>query len=369
MGHNLSLRHANTLTQEYADTSDIMGFAIASIRKLNAPHTEDMGWLDQTEPYYKTLSAVGVYDEQLLALGRDYVTNPQTQILKIFAPSLGEYLYVSYRDRNGMDATLSSGYAYDTFVHLSDGTASILRASLDDGQQFTVAADGITIRQLSHNTNNGTAMVRVIIETPTDCDEATPNVRLAEQTPQFVVPGGSVDYRIEITNNDSPSCNPALFEIKSTLPNTSWTNNAPVLLELEAGQTGVSPPLTVSSPVNATNPRYLFTVTVVVQEDFNSEHTALLRNVEFNTDAYPPSAPELFVDLVDGVTMLSWTDSTDSQSGVAFYDVFESPGTLEFVKTGETADTSLAGTTSEPDMIWYKVVAEDNVGNRSETVD
>ena len=368
MGHNFSLRHANSPSQEYADTGDIMGFATGSIRKLNAPHVEDMGWLDQTEPYYKSLSGIGVYDETLLALGRDYVGDPRTQILKIFVPSLGQHVYVSYRDRHGMDATLSPNYAFETHVHQSSqGTASILRATLDDNQTFNLAIDGITIRQLSHNIADGTAQVRVTIETPTDCTEAAPTVRLVSQDPAFSLPGGSINYRLEITNNDGPTCNPVNFLINSTLPNASWTNNAPVQLTLDPGQTGISPDFTVTSPASATAPRYLLSMAVIVPEDVEGEHTALLRDVEFKTDAFPPSSPNLSVNLVDGSPMLSWPASTDSQSGIAYYEVFRSTGTLDFVMTGETAETSIADTTLDAaPMIWYKVIAVDNVGNKSD---
>jgi hypothetical protein len=45
LGHNLATQHASTPSNEYGDTSDIMGYSGIGLRHMNAPHKEELGWL------------------------------------------------------------------------------------------------------------------------------------------------------------------------------------------------------------------------------------------------------------------------------------------------------------------------------------
>jgi hypothetical protein len=103
LGHNLGMHHASTPTSEYGDYSDVMGIPL---HQVNAPHREQMGWINSRQ--INNISESGVYD--IAPLGFDSLQALAPQVLKITKPDTDEYYYLSYRQPIEFDSNLSSDY-------------------------------------------------------------------------------------------------------------------------------------------------------------------------------------------------------------------------------------------------------------------
>ena len=149
LGHNLGMHHAATPTNEYGDTSDIMGYSGFGLRHVNAPHKDQEGWLSSEQ----ALSVVQSGTYHIAPLELDAASTLDPQILLIPKPDTGESYYLSYRQPIDFDATLSSTYTKGVNIHRhtsGTSTKTYFLSVLSDGGSFTDATNGITITQTSH---------------------------------------------------------------------------------------------------------------------------------------------------------------------------------------------------------------------------
>ena len=155
----------------YCDTSDIMGYAGVGWRQVNGPHKERMGWLPTERIVELSEGGPQTYAISPLETHPDFALYPQ--LLKVFRPDTSDYYYLSYRQRTGYDANLSSDYADQTNIHHYAGgwEKTFFIDALEDGQSFVDASVGLTVTQLSHDLLSAT--VQLTLEAAGQCTGAS----------------------------------------------------------------------------------------------------------------------------------------------------------------------------------------------------
>ncbi len=251
LGHNLGMHHAATESNEYGDTSDVMGYGGYGLRQVNAPHQEQMGW--RTAEQILSVTSGGLYEIAPLEFYGAETTLPQ--ILTIEKPDTGDRYYLSYRQPLGFDANLNATYLERLNIHRYDGNGSrtYLLRTLADGERFVDAANGVTITQESHADQSVTVAIQ-LDGTPPVCmpDAPSLNVNPGSLSGQA---GETLEYTVSVTNTDSAECAPSDFSLSATLPG-GWTGSvSPEALTLSPGQRG-SATLRVSSPSGASPASY-----------------------------------------------------------------------------------------------------------------
>ena len=92
-----------------------------------------------------------------------------------------------------------------------------------------------------------------------------------------------------------------------------------------------------------------------------------LRRID-RLDRLPPTVPTGLLMTgagPDSVSMI-WTPSTDSQSGVGYYEILRSFGDQAFSVTGQSPTPDFVDeTAADGDVLWYLLRAYDNAGNAS----
>ncbi len=164
LGHNLGFNHASTqwgntnAWVEYGDGSDFMG-ANYKWQHNNAPHKLQLGWVKSL-----TVTNAGIY--QVSRLEDVPATMPYPQVLKL--PSASAYgtsvdgwpYYFSYKQNVGLDSE-GSPYNAGLSIHRWGGgtghPAAI--AVLADGGSFSDSQIGLTVKQISHDTNSVTVAI------------------------------------------------------------------------------------------------------------------------------------------------------------------------------------------------------------------
>jgi hypothetical protein len=271
LGHNLGMHHASTPSNQYGDSSDGMGSSVNYLRKINAPHQEQMGWV----PAYQIagITESGTYD--IAPLGIDPAQALAPQMLKILKPDASEYYYLSHRQPLGFDKNISSAYHGRTSIHTytGDGSANrtFLLGKLMDGETYSDAINGITISQLSHTSNYVTVQIQQDASQPTPtCEPGTPQVSLSPPS-QSTSAGDTLSYTVTITNTDNEACTASQFTLNPDAP-SGWTASvSPSSLSLAPGTTG-SASLTFTS--SATAEAGTYAVGVAVSDSSEATHTA-----------------------------------------------------------------------------------------------
>jgi hypothetical protein len=142
-GHNLGMNHASTTASQYGDTSDVMGLAGFKLRQPNAPHREQLGWIEPQQVLEVTAS--GSYDIAPLEVSPSETVLPQ--VLKIAKPDTGEDYYLSFRQPIGFDVNLKSYDRDRLHVHRYAGTGGrtfrVARLSVDES--FVDAVNTVTV--------------------------------------------------------------------------------------------------------------------------------------------------------------------------------------------------------------------------------
>jgi len=160
LGHNVGLMHARTAdidgngnNCEYCDESDIMGYAIGTLRGINAPHRDAMGWLnpdrivDGAAGGTFTISALGMQEA------------PHPQVVKIVPPE-GQPYWLSYRAPIGYDVGVPNHFFNLLHVHRSMFPSdSYLVSQLADAATFVDPSLNLSVRLLSHTTDTATLEV------------------------------------------------------------------------------------------------------------------------------------------------------------------------------------------------------------------
>lgn len=269
LGHSLGSHHANAYecgdlsvreykneceAIEYADPADIMGY---SSFQFNAPHKDEMGWLDSGQ--IKTIN-----DSTSMTLSSLESNNTGVKVAQIPIPNSDEHYYLSYRQPIGYDSDLgsgSNGIKLGTNIHLwkkmnqlfdfsseqtnlidsspNSESNDILDSALKDGSTFTDPYNGISVKQISHTDDS------VNLEINIDkgvCRRGVPEVNV-DPISQVLTAGTTGIYDVSIKNNDTPQCGPSIFNYSSYPSNARYSNEW--YISFSTANTSINPGETV----------------------------------------------------------------------------------------------------------------------------
>jgi hypothetical protein len=309
----------------------------------------------------------GLYDVAPLELDAASALAPQA--LKIAKPDTNEYYYVSYRRGIGFDANLSPSLYLDRIsIHRYPGDGSSSKTHLlalpVDGESFTDPVNGISVTQISHNTDYATVEVSLGGSDPTPvCTADAPQVSLAPAS-QSANAGSTVNYTVELTNRDSEACASSTFALSENVP-TGWNGSlSATALQLAPGSTGTVT-FSVTSTGTATPGSYTLPVgvsdTAEPVHDAAASATYLVNETTPPTDSESPTTPTGVAASANFKQVsLTWNPSSDNV-GVAGYEVLRDGSLI-----GAATDSSYTDTSGTDGVIYeYSVRAFDAAGNRS----
>jgi len=168
LGHNLGLRHAGTVGNEYADRSDFMGYATLMLRQVNAPHKVEMGWITPSQVIDVTAS--GVFDLAPLELDPTSAGG-RPQVLRIPKRDTNENWFLSYRQPIGYDVSLNSAYTQGASLHHHSGSGpTTLWGMFSDGHVWHDNVNLIVVTQLAHDADGVTVQVDLVPDTQPPSD-------------------------------------------------------------------------------------------------------------------------------------------------------------------------------------------------------
>jgi hypothetical protein len=255
LGHNLGMGHASIPGNEYGDVTDFMGTGFGTLRQVNGPHKDQMGWLAAAQ--IKTITVSGVYDIAPLELQQANALAPQT--LKIVKADTGEHYYLSYRRPIGFDTAVFSTQTDRLAVHTFGAQSNTFRlAELDDSESYIDNVNGITVTQVSHTPDYTTVRVDLA---DGGCNPQSALIDIAPAS-QRGAPGDTMDYTISVTNRDGVFCAAGTFGLTAVLPGGTWQGTvSPADLLLLPGETGQAA-LSVTSAPDAASGNYSVGVTI-----------------------------------------------------------------------------------------------------------
>jgi hypothetical protein len=348
LGHNLTLHHASTTTDEYGDYSDIMGGGYGGLLQLNGPHMVQTGWLPSSR--VETVNSSGDYD---LALLEVEPTDGSIQVLKIAKPDTAEEYYLSYRVPVGFDSQLGPTCADKLNIHRWDGTdQTFFVTALSPGETFQDPINGVVITPEDHDGDTMTVSISMA-----DCVVEPP--RIAYNSTLISGQDGWIrQYGFTLTNMDSgAACSSATFSV-SAVADPDWTVDLSETSQtLRAGEL-VSMVLTVTSPVGALEGDY--PIQLEVSDGIEPLHTA---SVEFTyrVDITPPAAPTNLKASGSRTQIdLTWDPAVDMSDIHYYWITRENPDGS--IKNFLSFTTSLIDTNVTRGATYtYEVVARDTV--------
>ena len=367
LGHNLSLAHAGTdpendgqMNLTYGDYSDPMGLS-RKWHRFNSAHLDQLGWYENHPGSTSNVLADGVYDISPIGVSPGQTGAPY--ILKIEKPDTGEFYYLSYRQPGGYDDSLSETYTRGINLHRHSGNGygyTYHITTLNDLESFDDVPNGITINQLSHNTDY--ASVAISFDgsgNASACTSADPAVNIVPANLQ-VQSGALVEYTVELTNRDGIDCAGTNFDLLySGEPNGSLSTLSVTLAPGEAVSTGLE-----TDTSGLVDGEYLVQVQASDGDGLEPHHqNPVAGYATIVVDSTPPEAATNLAGTVDkkGKVSLSWQPATDALSGVESYSVYRDGSLI-----GQTSGISHqdSNTTSGASYV-YTVVAIDGVGHQS----
>ena len=358
IGHNLDMAHASTDTNndgtidcEYCDQSDIMGYGGVGWRIFSAPHENQKQWMPVGK--VQEVSVAGTATFVLSPLQANPATTPYPQILKVRKSDSGDWYYLSYRQRQGYDASLGTAYVDRTSIHRYAGSGynnTRFLVALQDAQVFDDTVNGLSVRQISHDAISATLQIT------TSCTASAPLIALSPAR-QSGRPGTQLQFTATVTNRDPAMCASSSFDLSGSGPVGFAVSLTSPSLTLAPGAQG-SVTLRATSPIPSADGDYGLTVGV----SGSSVHQGTAAAI-YAVDGTAPSAVTGLIASVGrrNVVTLSWPASTDAASGISAYRVFRN-GALLVTTTSRTHDDRNATTVGTYD---YTVVAVDGAGNTS----
>ncbi|MWV10726.1 hypothetical protein F3I62_01355 [Pseudomonas sp. R-28-1W-6] len=280
-GHNLGLDHAHALecgttaqgdscsSYTYGDTLDVMGDQLGE-GHYNPFNKQRLGWLKASEVL--EISNSGRFD---LLPYTDLASNG-VRVLKV--PKVndpGNWYYVDFHQPIGFDAQLLDGSKVNvanitngvtirqagtrSYSQLLDMTPSSavssydrLDPALEQGNSFSDAAAGVTLT--TSWVDGQKAQVDVQLSGSATCVQNAPSVQVGAPVTQWGGAGQTLNYQVQLTNNDSGSCSGRSFNLQASQP-SGWNSQfASTSLSLAPGQTS-STNLAVTS-ANSAAPAY-----------------------------------------------------------------------------------------------------------------
>ncbi len=343
VGHNLGFHHAatdlgndGTMDKEYGDTSDLMGYC-CSKRKLNSVHVDQIGWYKDAILAGSVVNVLSNGTYSLAPLGTDPSTTTHPQILKIDKTDSSETYYLSYRQQTGLDAGMASKYTTGVSIHRGkeSGQWSYELAVLnsDTNNQFVDSINGITVTQLSNDTN------AVTIEISFDnCVRNAPTVSVGPTT-QLISDLGDgsgiwVDpaYTVTVTNNDSQGCTGTDFVLREgeLLDSDNNPISAAILFDFENTAMHLPPGNSSSTSLNVQignvmDDNFTFSVETSAADTADHWHHGS-GSASIQVDTTPPNPPTSLSVAAKGKKMveLNWQPATDGNAGtgIQYYSIF-----------------------------------------------
>lgn len=188
LGHNLGMHHANTyecgakslgnttecIDDEYGDLYDMMGHPIDNLFQFNGPHKTRLGWIS-------SLQLQTVTGDGQITLKAQELTEPGLKIAKIWRNINNQFIYLSFRQRTGLDANLPEGIVNGVNLHLTDANNDAVKTwfidlhpnsqyynwadwsdgALADNETFVDEYANISIKQLSHTSSDVTLEIDI----------------------------------------------------------------------------------------------------------------------------------------------------------------------------------------------------------------
>ncbi len=359
VGHNLGQAHAGTdpendgvMNSEYGDYSDPMGLSRAW-HVFNAAHTDQMGWFQEFPGAISDVVSGGTFD--IAPMTADPGSAGLPLALRIAKPDSGDYYYLSYRQPQGYDDSLSSIYTQGVNIHRYRGYGyayTYFIDSLVDFESFQDGNNSISVTQVSHGSD------RVTIEVAFDCAARPPIVALSP-TPQATQPGGDLVYTVSVTNQDFAGCEPTDFALMPDTGSLAATL-VPDGFTLAIGETQLAT-LTVATG-GAADGSYGLQVEAIDSDGLDPAHdTNGLGSATGQVDDTAPTTPTGLTYSVKRKTRanLTWTASSDAVSGVSHYSLYRDGAYI-----GSTASTSYTDTNYVAGVA-YTAAAVDNANNAS----
>ncbi len=273
LGHNFGQNHSSSYNcgaksidvsctrDEYGDTTDALGGYNGQLNEYNVAHKVGFGWFATAN--IRSVTTSGTYTIAPLE-----GTSGAVQTLRIAKPDTGEAYYVGYRQPVGMDAGQSAGVMtgasiwmindaavnpdWTKLLDLTPGDGNIVaNSALSDGMNFSDPANGITVTQVSHDTNGVTVSVQM---GGAVCTPHQSTVSLSPATQSASQSAQALTYTMSITNTDSSTCSPVTYAITPSVP-AGWTVTAPTSVTVNPGSAG-SANVVVTSPSGTANSTY-----------------------------------------------------------------------------------------------------------------
>lgn len=256
-GHGLGLGHASSrdfgaealgalgtagTLSEYGDVFSTMGSW--NLGHYNAPHKLRLNWL-ASGTNIATVESSGSFSIQPIE-----VSPPGLQALKVRrGTGNNAWLWVEYRQPQGLyDSTLSSQPFSGALIHYEDSTTTGSKTHLLDFTPETSSwtdpalvsgkswVDPYSNVSLYVEPAAGGMLNLAVNYGAAPCVTAAPTVSLAPANPG-VQAGGTVQYTVTVTNNDSAGCAPATFALSTLLPGAWVSTFSQSALTLSPGQT------------------------------------------------------------------------------------------------------------------------------------
>jgi hypothetical protein len=351
IGHNLNMAHASTDTNndgtidcEYCDMSDIMGYGGVGWRLFSSPHEGQKSWIPASN--IQTVSSAGTATYVISPLQANPATVPFPQILRVQVPVTGDYYYISYRQAQGYDATLSTNYTDRTNIHRYIGSGyanTTFIAALQDTQFIDDPQNGFSIRQLAHDANS------VTVQITTTCIHVAPTVSMSPAR-QSGKPGQELAFTFWVKNNDPVNCAMQNFPVSAVVPAGFTFTQSAAGIDASPGVTsGVV--LRVTSPVSAPDG----------DNSLSASTAGASASAVYAVDNAAPTSVTLTGSTSKrGMVSLTWTAST-YPGGISAYRVMKNGVQIASVTTRSFSEKqpTVAGTYD------YTVVAVGGNGSTS----
>jgi hypothetical protein len=131
MGHNQGMHHSGDEGgNEYADTSNFMGYASAQMKCTNSPHMRYLGWTDAADRVTHNPAVDGTKRFQLQSLSSNHRGGTDLSLFSTVIVTAGGStgdLYVAYRANTLGDNGIGSTYANKVEVVLAAASNAITR--------------------------------------------------------------------------------------------------------------------------------------------------------------------------------------------------------------------------------------------------
>ncbi len=299
LGHNIGWHHAATdpdndgvKNVEYGDTSDLMGYC-CSKRKLNSVHIDQVGWFDRADLQDKIIDVTGAGQYFIAPLGTSPGLSSDPQILRII-PSTGRPYYLSYRQRTGLDAGMSSIYTTGVNIHRGTETdnwsylVKVLKSDFSSPSlyEFHDAANNLTITQVENNAN----FVTVDISYGGTCVTGAPQVTVTPTSQMLTDSSQLQPYNVTMTNTDTSECESSTWNVGLTSP-LSGTVTTPVLAVAPGASASTSIQMDVAGVADG---QYPITIDVMDGADI-SHNVQVAASLTLNMNACVMSAPTVML--------------------------------------------------------------------------